>query len=140
MSFGNVPPDMLAGAVEKLLAKMDETDLAAFYERELSTMPSDGAHAFVEALFEAFHDRGESSEDAAEGAGTTLESIERRETGALRALLAYARGGPDLLKEATTTFVERRPDLIATLPAALRDALAERLSPSTSLRTSSLKG
>ena len=66
MSFGNVPPDMLAGAVEKLLAKMDETDLAAFYERELSTMPSDGAHAFVEALFEAFHDRGESSEDAAE--------------------------------------------------------------------------
>ena len=54
MSFGNVPPDMLAGAVEKVLAKMDETDLAAFYERELSTMPSDGAHALVEALFGAF--------------------------------------------------------------------------------------
>jgi hypothetical protein len=127
MSFGNVPPEMLAGAVEKLLAKMDETDLAAFYERELSAMPSDVVNAFVEALFRAFHDRGESSEDAAEEAGTTLDAIERREHEALAALLGYARGNPDLLKEATTTFVEARPDLIATLPSALRDALAERL-------------
>jgi hypothetical protein len=128
MSFGNVPADMLAGAVEKLLAKMDENELAAFYEHELATMPSNVVHALVEALFAAFRDRGESSEDAAEGAGTTLDAITRRETGALRALLAYARGGPDLLKEATIVFVEQRPDLIATLPATLRDALAQRLT------------
>jgi hypothetical protein len=128
MSLGNVPPDTLVGAVEKLLAKMEETDLAAFYERELSTMPSEATNAFVEALFAAFHDRGESSEDAAEGAGTTLDRIERNDTGAVRALLAYARGSPDLFKEATAIFVEQRPDLIATLPAALREALAERLT------------
>jgi hypothetical protein len=128
MSFGNVPADMLAGAVEKVLAKMDETDLASFYEHELSTMPSDVVHALVEALFTAFRDRGESSEDAAEEAGTTLDALARRETGAPRALLAYARSSPGLLKEATTIFVEQRPDLIATLPAALCDALARRLA------------
>jgi hypothetical protein len=125
MSFGNVPGNMLAGAVEKLLAKMDETDLAGLYHRELPSMPSDGFHAFVEALFSAFRERGESSEDAAEGAGTTLESINRRESGASEALLSYARSNPELLREATTLFVRRRPDLV---PAVLRDALAERLT------------
>jgi hypothetical protein len=130
MSFGNVPPDMLAGAVEKLLAKMDEADLAGFYQREVSVMPSDVIAAFVEALFSVFRDRGESSEDAAEGAGTTLDQLARREAQALRALVAYARNSPDLLREATSVFIERRPDLIVTLPSALRDALAERLARS----------
>ncbi len=135
MSFGNVPPDMLVGAVEKLLAKMDEADLAALYERELSSMPSDVVHAFVEALFEAFRDRGESSEDAAEGAGATLEAIASRETGAVVALFSYAQGSPDVLREATALFVERRPDFAESLPPALRDALAARLS----LRASSVE-
>ncbi len=128
MSFGNVPADMLAGAVEKLLAKMDETDLAAFYERELSAMPTEIVDAFVNALFDAFRDRGESSEDAAEGSGTTLEGIARREPSALRALLAYARTNPDILKEATATFVQQRPDVVTALPPALREALAARLA------------
>lgn len=128
MSFGKVPVDTLAGAVEKLLAKMDETDLAADFQRELPTMPSDVFHAFVEALFATFRERGESSEDAAEGAGTTLESINRRDSGAPEAFLAYARSNPDLLREATTLFVQRRPDLVAALPTVLRDALAERLT------------
>jgi hypothetical protein len=133
MSFGNLPPDMLAGAVEKILAKMDETDLAAFYERELPAMPSDVVRAFVEALFTAFRDRGESSEDAVEGAGTTLDAISSRDSAALGALLEYARGNADLLREATTAFVEQRPDLIPTLPATLREALAERLTRSAPL-------
>jgi hypothetical protein len=129
MSFGNVPPDVLAGAVEKLLAKMDETDLAALYERELSAMPSDAVHAFVEALFESFRDRGESSEDAAEDAGTTLDAIASNERPAIGALLRYAQTSPDVVKEATALFVERRPDLVVTLPAALRDALAATVEP-----------
>lgn len=132
MSFGNVPADMLAGAVEKLLAKMDETDLAAFYERELATMPSEVFHAFIEAMLITFRERGESSEDAAEGAGTTLDSITRREPGAPQALLAYARSNPDLIKESTTLFVERRPDLVTILPSVLRDAIAERLASTAS--------
>jgi len=131
MSFGNVPADMLAGAVEKLLAKMDETELAVFYERELSTMPSDVFQAFVEAMFTAFHERGESSEDAAEGAGTTLDDIMRREAGAPQALLAYARNSPDLIRESTALFVQQRPDFVTALPAALREALAQRLTRSS---------
>jgi hypothetical protein len=128
MSFGNVPADMLAGAVEKLLAKMDEADLAAFYQRELSAMPPDHVAAFVEAVFTAFRERGESSEDAAEGAGTTLDAIAGCDGSAIRALLEYALDSPDLLKEATTLFIARRPDSISALPAVVRDALAERLT------------
>lgn len=128
MSFGNVPADVLAGALEKLLTKMDETDLAIVYERELPAMPSDAFHAFVEAVFAAFRERGESSEDAAEGAGTTLESIARRERGAPEALIGYARANPELLKESIALFVQRRPDFVAVLPAMLREALAQRLT------------
>jgi hypothetical protein len=128
MSFGNVPADMLADEVEKLLATLDEAELAAVYEREISTMPPDAYGAFVESVFTAFRERGESSEDAAEGAGTTLESIARRENGAAGALLQYVRSNPDLLKEATVFFVSERPELVVALPAALRDALAERLT------------
>jgi hypothetical protein len=131
MSFGNVPADALGGALEKLLAKMDESDLAVFYERELGAMPSDAFHAFVEAVFAAFRERGESSEDAAEGAGTTLEGIARRERGAPEALIAYARANPGLLRESTALFVRRRPDFVKVLPASLREALAERLTVSS---------
>ena len=129
--FGNVPADVLVGTVEKLVAKMDETDLATVYERDLSDMPADAFGVFVEALFDAFRGRGESSEDAAEGAGTTLEGIAQRDGRAVSALLEYARSTPGLLKEATTLFVEQRPDLVAALPATLLGAIAERLSPVT---------
>jgi hypothetical protein len=132
MSFGNVPADMLAGAVEKLLAKMDETDLAAFYQRQLPAMPSEAFHAFVEAMFSAFRERGESSEDAAEGAGTSLDSITRRDVRSSQSLLAYALKNPGVIKESTAHFIERRPDLTTLLPAAIRDALAERLTHTAS--------
>jgi hypothetical protein len=138
MSFGNVPADVLVGAVEKLLSKMDESDVAAYYERELSSMPADALGAFVEAVFTAFRERGESSEDAAEDAGVTLEGIERRDGRAVSAFVAYARANPGLLKEATTLFVEQRPDLVTALPVMLRSALAERLTKSVS--SSAVKG
>ena len=128
MSFGTVPADMLAGALEKLLAKTEESELASFYARELLTMPPDVYDAYVEAVFTAFRERGESSEDAAEGAGTTLESISRREDGAADSLVRYARANPDLLKEATTLLVQQHPELVATLPEVLQHALAERLT------------
>lgn len=129
--LGNVPADVLVGTVEKLVAKMDERDLATAYARELPVMPADAFGAFVEATFDAFRDRGESSEDAAEGAGTTLEGIARRDDGAVNALVEYARSNAGLLKEATTLFVEHRPDLVATLPPEVYGAVAERLSAAT---------
>jgi hypothetical protein len=127
MPFGNVPADVLVGAVEKLLSTMDEIDVAAVYERELSSMPPQAFGAFIEAVFSAFRERGESSEDAVEGAGVTLDAIEGRDGRAIAAFVAYARTNPGLLKEATTIFVEQRPDLVSDLPALLRGALADRL-------------
>ena len=107
---------------------MDENDLATVFSQDLSTMPIAAFGAFMEAMFDAFRDRGESSEDAVEGAGTTLAGLERRESGALRALMDYARTNPGVLKEATTLFVEHHPDFVADLPATLRTAIAERLT------------
>lgn len=129
--FGNVPADVLVGTVEKLVAKMDEGDLASVFERDLSTMPGEAFGAFVEAIFNAFRSRGESSEDAAEGAGTTIGGIEGRDDRALAAFVSYVRANPGLLKEATTLFVEQRPDLVAALPITLRNAIAERLAHAT---------
>ena len=128
MSFGNVPAEMLVDAAEKILAKMDEAEIAASYEREISVMPADAFSALIESIFAAFRERGESSEDAAEEAGTTLEHIERRQNGAARALLHYARSSPYLLKEATVLFIEQRPELISALPAAVRDPLAAHIA------------
>lgn len=129
--FANVPADVLAGAVEKLVAKMDEAELAGVFERDLGAMSIPAREAFVEAIFDAFRDRGESSEDAAEGAGTSLGAIHGHEGAALAALLRYARDNSGLLKEATTLFAEEHPDLIASLPGALLDAIAERLARTT---------
>ena len=126
--LGNVPASVLVGTVEKVVAKMDEGDLANIYERGVSDMPSDAFAAFVEAMFDAFRERGESSEDAAEGAGTQVERIAARDGAAVAALLRYARSNAGLLKETTALFVEHRPDLVSTLPAALYGAIAERLS------------
>ena len=127
-NFGDVPADVLLGTVEKLVAKMDETDLASLYERDLTAMPAEAFGAFVEAMFSAFRERGESSEDAAEGAGTSLERIGRRDAEAIAALLRYARANSGLFKEATALFVEHRPDVVVALPLALRTAIAQRLT------------
>lgn len=126
--FGNVPAGVLVGAVERLVSKMDEADLASAFECDLSAMPPDAFRVFVEAIFDAFRNRGESSEDAAEGAGTTLDAIERRELIAIGAFVRYAYENPGLLKEATTLFVEERPDLVTALPMTIQRAIAERLA------------
>ncbi|HZY99520.1 MAG TPA: hypothetical protein VFE36_08095 [Candidatus Baltobacteraceae bacterium] len=126
-----MPADVLVGTVEKLVSKMDEADLAAAFSHDLSTMPPEAGAAFVEAMFDAFRDRGESSEDAVEGAGTTIASIQAREDAALKAFVDYARGNAGLLRQATTIFVEQHPDFADALPAVLRSAIAERLTQVT---------
>jgi hypothetical protein len=126
--FGNVPADVLVGTIEKLVAKMDETELASAFWSELPSMPADASDAFVEAMFDAFRDRGESSEDAVEGAGTTLDGVGNREADALSNLIEYARTNPGLLKEAVVLLAEEHPEFIDALPSTLRTALAERLA------------
>ncbi|HEY3677003.1 MAG TPA: hypothetical protein VGK84_13530 [Candidatus Tumulicola sp.] len=129
--LGNVPAELLAGTVEKLVSKMSDGELASAYRAAVPAMPDEACGAFVEAIFEAFRDRGESSEDVVEEAGTTLDRVASRETDAVSALLDYAAGSPGLLKETSAFFVERRPDLAHVLPRELYDAVAQRLSSNT---------
>ena len=129
--LGNIPADVLVGVVEKLVAKMDEAELYRAYAAGWSAMPDFAVGSFTQATFEAFRERGESSEDAAEGAGTTIERIEEGNADAFRALMRYAHQNPGVLKEATALFVRRRPDLVGVLPATLYDAIEQRLSAAT---------
>ena len=128
--FGNVPAETLVDTVEKLVAKMDENELVATLGRESSAMPPEALRGLVEAIFEAFRERGESSEDVVEEAGTSLEGIAQLDGPALSGLLKYSGANTGVVKEATALFVERHPQYIDALPLSLRDAIAQRLAAS----------
>jgi len=125
--FGNVPVEALADAVEKHVAKMDEAQLAALLLGALERMPPDAANALVASIFDAFRDRGESSEDAAEGANTTLHALEGGDRSAAGALIRYASENTAVLKESLTCFVREHRDQVHALPAPLIDGISARL-------------
>ncbi|MHB8145887.1 MAG: hypothetical protein ACYDGM_01330 [Vulcanimicrobiaceae bacterium] len=125
--FGNVPSGSLVDAAEKLVATMNEQDLVAALEESIAVMPSDALVALVEAVLDVFRDRGESSEDAAEASGMSLERIERAEVPAIAGLIRYAGQNIGVLKEAMTLYVEEHPTLVAALPKALIEGISQRL-------------
>ena len=125
--FGNVPAETLVDAVEKHVAKMDETELASVLRGGIASMNDNARSAFVSSIFDAFRDRGESSEDAAEGANAPLAALESGDQKALAALLDYAKENTGVLKEAMTIYAEQHTDHINSLPRPLLDAIAARL-------------
>jgi hypothetical protein len=125
--FGNVPVEALADALEKHVAKMDEADLASLLLGALAAMPSDAVHALVASIFDAFRDRGESSEDAAEGANTTLVALLEGDRTAAAALIAYAVENTAVLKESMALFAAEHRDQLHALPQPLIDGIAARL-------------
>lgn len=125
--FGNFAPEQVVDAAEKVISKMDEGALAAAIEQGQRTMSEDAKRELVEAVFDAFRQRGESSEDAAEGAGTSVDALHDGDSAALGKLLQYTRTNRGLLKEATVALIERRPDLLSALPADITAAVRERL-------------
>lgn len=125
--FGNVPTQTLVDAVEKHVARMDDAALADILTHGVATMPQSGRAALVASIFDGFRDRGESSEDAAEGADASLESLEGAEPGAVTALIAYARTHPSLLKEALTHYAEDHAGDFESLPPSLVDGIAGAL-------------
>lgn len=125
--FGNVPAETLVDAVEKHVAKMDEADLASLLRLGASAMSQPARSALVASIFDAFRDRGESSEDAAEGANASLAALERGDEAATSALLAYAQDNTGVLKEAMSIFAEEHTAEVGSLPAPLIDAIAQRL-------------
>ena len=128
--FGNVPAQSLADALEKHVAKMDEAELASLLSSRVADMQPDSRSALVESIFDAFRDRGESSEDAAEGAATSLESIASGDARAIDALIAYSRENTGLLKEALSIFAEQHSAHLDALPVAIVDGIADRLTQS----------
>ncbi len=125
--FGNYAWVEVIDAAEKFISKMDERELASAIEQSERTMSSSGRTLLVEAVFDAFRQRGESSEDAAEGAGTTIEAISRHDATAVGKLLEYARANPGLLKEAAIGLVEREPALLAQLPREITGGIEQKL-------------
>lgn len=125
--FGNYASAEVVEAAEKFISKMDERDLAAAIEQSEQTMSSDARAQLVEAVFDAFRHRGESSEDVAEAAGTPLEALTRGVQAAVLSLLAYARTNPGLLKDAATALIERSPGILEELAPEISDGVARRL-------------
>ncbi|HTC30858.1 MAG TPA: hypothetical protein VK702_09000 [Candidatus Acidoferrum sp.] len=125
--FGNVPAQTLVDAVEKHVARMDDAALADVLRGGVSTMPQDAVHALVASIFDAFRDRGESSEDAAEGSNAPLDRLEAGDARAVSALVDYARANPGLLKEALTHYAEEHASELGALPAPLVDGIAGAL-------------
>ncbi len=126
--FGNYASGEVIDAAEKFISKMDEHELASAVEQSERSMSADGRRLLVEAVFDAFRQRGESSEDVAEEAGTSLEAIGRHEPDAVQELLVYARANPGLLKEAVIGLVEREPAVLAQLSPEITGGIRRRLS------------
>jgi len=129
--FGDVSVESLVEAVEKHVARIHDAELASALIAQVTQMHAEGRHALVESVFAAFRDRGESSEDAAEGARVTLGTIERAEPEAIVALITYASENTGLLKEALVFFAERHRLAIDVLPPSLLDGIAARLTHAT---------
>jgi hypothetical protein len=125
--FGNYASAEIVDAAEKFIGKMDERELAVAIEQSERAMLPDARTLLVEAIFDAFRQRGESSQDAAEAAGTTLEALSVHQTDALNKLLAYARGNPGLLKDAAVELAEREPDVLAQISADIVGGIKDRL-------------
>jgi hypothetical protein len=125
--FGNYASAQVVDAAEKFISKMDERDLAAAVEQSERGMAAQSRALLVEAIFDAFRQRGESSEDAVEAAGTTLEAIRSGDESAVRSLLTYARNNAGLLKEACIVLIELQPAIVSELAPALSDGIARRL-------------
>ena len=111
-------------SVDKFVSKMSESDLNAALEQSEQTMSAHSRALLVEAIFDAFRGRGESSEDAAEAAGADLAALANGDESALRTLIGYAKTNQGLLKEAAIVLIEEHPEIAGELAPVLRDAIA----------------
>ena len=129
-SFDNFGAADVLDAAEKFVGKMDEGELGAQLAQSERAMPPPVREALVESIFDAFRQRGESSEDVAEGAGTTVDTIASNGNGGMDALLKYARTNAGVLREATTIFIENHPAYLQHLSPVLTEGIAKRLEVS----------
>lgn len=115
-------------SAEKFVSKMSESDLNAALEESEKTMSARSRALFVEAIFDAFRGRGESSEDAAEAAGADLNALANGDESAVQTLIGYAKTNQGLLKEAAIVLIEEHPEIVVELAPVLREGIASKLS------------
>ena len=125
--FGNYAAAQVVEAAEKFISKMDERELRRAVVETEHALSADARTELIEAIFDAFRQRGESSEDAVEAAGTTLDALRSNDPAAVSALLVYASKNAGLLREATTGLIERHPEIVSQLSPMLAEGIANRL-------------
>ena len=125
--FGNYAPAEVIDAAEKCISKMDEADVARAVGQSEQTMSPSGRMLLIEAIFDAFRARGESSDDVAEGAGTSVDAIRAGNSAAVSALMEYARQNQGFFKEAAIVLIERNPGIVSELSPELAGGIAARL-------------
>jgi len=125
--FENFGAAEVLDAADKFISKMDEGELRSAIAQSERTMAGAVRQALVESILDAFRQRGESSDDVAEGAGTTVESFDGNAGKGMDALLQYAVANPGLLREATSLFIENHQQYIEQLGPAVTDGIAARL-------------
>lgn len=125
--FDGYEPPELVEAAERFVSKMNENDLHAELDVSERNFSSESRSQLAEAIFDAFRQRGESSEDAAEEAGADLCAITGGDAAALRTLITYAKNNPGLLKEAAIVLIETNPEIVEQLSPRLREGIASKL-------------
>lgn len=120
------PPDVI-DAAERFVSKMNESELHAEIDATERALSPQSRAMLAEAIFDAFRQRGESSEDAAEEAGADLSAIAGGDESAIRTLIGYAKKNPGLLKEAAVALIEQHPPIVDQLSAGLREGIAAKL-------------
>lgn len=126
--FGDYEQADVLDAAEKFVSKMNDRELGDALDQTQREMPPRSRALFVEAMFDAFRHRGESSEDAAEAAGCELASLSDGDESAVRALMEYAKTNAGLLREAAIVLIEEHPHVVGELSAPLREGIAAKLA------------
>ena len=125
--FENFGAGEVLDAADKFISKMDEGELRSAIAQSERSMASAVRQALVESILDAFRQRGESSDDVAEAAGTTVDAISADGSSGIDALLRYAVTNPGLLREATSLFIENHPHYIEQLGPVVTGGITARL-------------
>jgi hypothetical protein len=129
--FENFGAGEVLDAADKFISKMDEGELSTAIAQSERTMASAVRQALVESILDAFRQRGESSDDVAEAAGTTVDVLNENGSTGINALLRYAMMNPGLLREATSLFIEEHPNFIDQLGPVVTNGITARLQRDT---------
>ncbi|MHB8177008.1 MAG: hypothetical protein ACYDA5_07070 [Vulcanimicrobiaceae bacterium] len=122
------PREELVAAAEKCVASMGDALLVTdFLERAHTLLPAE-SRIIIEAILQAFAERGESSDDVAEEAGLPTPWPEDTDPAStLVALLAYAARSAGLLELAVAGLLEREPTRSHLLPTRLYECIEAAL-------------